>query len=139
MKVAAEMATRVPGPDEPRIEAQQWALDRAAEIAGEIVAGIRASGVRVIGDLERLREVPRGYDGDAPPPVRIPPAIAASMAMGVLAASGVKQRPGRTWIEPIETARFSTRSLAKVVAGRAVGSVVRRSAGSGPPPSGEQA
>jgi hypothetical protein len=139
MKVAAEMKLRIPGPDEPRIETPQWALDRAAEIAGEIVAGIRASGVRVIGDLERLREVPRGYAGDTPPPVRIPPEISASMAMGVLAASGVRRRPGRTWIEPIETARFSTRALAKVVAGRAVRSVARRRAGSGPPSSGEQA
>ena len=126
MKVAAAMKARVPGPDEPRIETPQWALDRAAEIADEVVTGILASGVRVIGDLERLREVPRGYDGETPPEVRIPPAISASMAMGVLTASGVTRRPGGTWVEPIETARVPTRRLARIVAGRAAGAVTHR-------------
>ncbi|HYO41958.1 MAG TPA: hypothetical protein VES19_02060 [Candidatus Limnocylindrales bacterium] len=128
MKVAAEMKTRVPAPDELRIVTPQWALDRAAEIADEIVTGIAASGVRVIGDLEVLREVPRGY-GDTQPEVRIPPAISASMAMGVLVASGATRRSGAAWIEPIETARLSTRRIARVVAGRAVSAAARRSPG----------
>ena len=126
MRVAAEMKKRVPGPDEPRIETPQWALDRAAGIASEIVAGIAASGVRVIGDLERLREMPRGFDGEAMPEVRVPPAISAAMAMGVLAASGVTRRSGGTWIEPVETARISTRRVARVVASRAVAGLARR-------------
>ena len=43
MKVATHMKARRPGPGEARIEAPQWALDRAGEIAREIVAGIETT------------------------------------------------------------------------------------------------
>ena len=49
---AAYMKTREPEPDEPRIETPQWALDRAGEIAVGMVERIRASGVRIVGDLD---------------------------------------------------------------------------------------
>lgn len=51
---AAYLLTRRPDPAEPRIETPQWALDRAGEIAGEMIAAIGSSGVRVIGDLATL-------------------------------------------------------------------------------------
>ena len=51
---AIHMKTRVPGPDEARIDTPQWALDRAGEIAAAMVPAIAASGVRVVGDLAAL-------------------------------------------------------------------------------------
>ena len=64
---AANMKFRQPARDEPRIETPRWARDRVADVTSEIVAGIAASGVRVIGDLQTLREDPNVSDGtDAP-------------------------------------------------------------------------
>ena len=47
---------REPGQDEPRLHTPDWALDAAAERGAAAVAGIRESGVKVIGDLDALAE-----------------------------------------------------------------------------------
>ena len=79
-----------PPADEMRVEPPQWALDKAGVVAREMVDAIAASGVRVVGDLEPLAAVPKSrLTGDRQPPIAIPPAVAASMAMGVLYASGL--------------------------------------------------
>ncbi len=112
MRVAAYMKTRRPGSDESRIDTPQWALDQAGEIAKEIVAGIEAMGVRVIGEPASLLGVPRSLPGDRLPPVLVAPEVAATMAMGVVQAS--RLRDGRTaggGIEPLELARVPTREL----------------------------
>jgi hypothetical protein len=126
MQVATAMKRRAPEPGEARIETPQWALDSALAIADEVIAGVAASGVRVLGDLEALRDAPPGLDGTTLPEVRIPPAISAALAMGVLEASGVARRPGGAWLEPVEAARISTSGLARVILGRAVSAVTRR-------------
>jgi len=136
---ATFMKRREPGPDEPRIETPQWALDRAGEIAREMVDAIAASGVHVIGDLESLAVVPRsGLAGDHQPEVCVPPEIAASMAMGVLVVSGLARGSGspdgpagtpfgrRRWVEPPELARLPTYHLAGALGGRTVDAVTRR-------------
>lgn len=82
---ALYMKQREPRPNETRVSAPQWALDRAGAVAEEMVAHIDASGVRVVGDLGLLTEVPRGW-ADKRPPVRITPEIAGRAAMGVLDA-----------------------------------------------------
>ncbi len=126
--------------DAPRVETPQWALDKAGAIAREMVDAIAASGVRVIGDLESLAEVPAsGLSGDPQPPVTVPPAIAATMAMGVLYSSGLARdgaapkdtkaswnRSSRVPIrgEPLELIRVPTRDL--------FGLLVRRGSGLGP-------
>lgn len=90
MRVAAHMKTRKPPLDEPRIAAPQWALDRAGEVAADIVAGIRALGVHVVGDLDSLTLVSNdGRVGEGPAWASVPPEVAAAMAMGALAAGGV--------------------------------------------------
>jgi hypothetical protein len=86
---AERMKLREPRPEWPRIETPQWAFDRAGIVAREIVAGIRASGIRVVGDLDRLADVPAGtvdavHDGN-----RIPSDIAAEMALGIVFAGGL--------------------------------------------------
>jgi hypothetical protein len=116
------MSRREPGPDEPRVEAPQWALDRAGEVAREMVAAIAASGVRVVGDLERLAapQAARGA-GDPGAPVCIPPDVAASMAMGVLEGSGLAQRGvsgSGLWVEPPEVSPVPTRQIAGVLVRR---------------------
>ncbi len=119
MKVATHMKARRPGPDEARIEAPQWALDRAGEIAQEIVAGIERLGVRVIGDLSSLTAVPRGLPGDRLPLASVSPEVAALMAMGIVEASRLRgRRAGGGWIEPLEIARVPTRELVKALARR---------------------
>src|SRR5258705_6217696 len=87
---AAYMKQRPPGPDEPRIETPQWALDRSGEIAREMVPRIAASGVQIIGDLATLTAVPvSGLSGEPQSDVCIPPDISAAMATGVAVVSGV--------------------------------------------------
>ena len=54
------------------------------------MAGIAASGARVIGDLESLTVVPRSrLDGDRLPEVQVSPEIAAWMAMGAVLAGNL--------------------------------------------------
>ena len=114
---------REPGPDEPRIETPQWALDRAGEIADEMVDAIVASGVRIVGDPEHLRPVmtSRLVDGRQPDP-GITPEIAATVAMSVLRASGLVPDPvdadghvTRPSVEPIALARIPTRRMVAIV------------------------
>ena len=135
MKVAASMKGRVPGPDELRIDTPQWALDAAGDVAREVVAGIRASGVRVIGDLDSLTVVPTSrLAGDALPDVTIPPEVAASMAMGALHAghleaeltgAGTRASAASTG-EPPEVARIPSRRLAGILLARGRRAVARR-------------
>ena len=139
---AARYMREAPPPaDAPRVETPQWALDRAGLVAREMVDAIAATGVRVVGDLDPLAEVPVSrLAGDRQPPVTVPPSIAATMAMGVLYSSGLAQPPGsgadatgwkrasRVAIrsEPIELVRVPTWDLFGVLVRRGASSVRRR-------------
>jgi hypothetical protein len=128
---AMHMKARPPGSDEPRIETPQWALDRAVAMDREIAPAIRASGVRVVGDLDSLTQ-PIASGEAGPAPVLVPPRVAAEMAVGVLLASGLARSGGRTadgepaWIEPIEVARVSTWQLVAVLVRRGRGAFAAR-------------
>ncbi len=119
---AQVMKRRRPEPDEPAVRAPQWAVDRACEVAREMIGTIATSGVRVVGDLEALAQAPEGRADDTRgPEVSLSPEIAASMAMGVLIATGGARReakgPGRfPFAEPIEMARVPTLRVLVVVA-----------------------
>ena len=84
---AQHLKRREPGGTEVPIRLPAWVADRVEAAATEIVAGIRASGVRVIGDLDLLTPAGTG-SGGSPHPVAATPAIAATMSMGLLAAAG---------------------------------------------------
>ncbi len=137
----AFMKRREPGPDEPRIETPQWALDRAGEVAREMIDAIVASDVRIVGDPEGLTKVPGSrLAGAVQPEVSITPEIAASAAMGMLIASGLARgatssipvdpeeptstKPGssdfvpRPTTEPLELVRISTPKLTGVLVRR---------------------
>jgi len=142
---AAYMKTREPEPDEPGIETPQWALDRAGEVAREMVDAIRASGVRIVGDLGSLTEVPRsGIDGTDRPTIVIPPAVAAHAAVGVVLASGLARGGAakiplttdapdidrdanapvpRPTVEPLALVRLSTVQVAGVLLRRLLAAV----------------
>lgn len=65
LRAGPRMKRRTPAKDELRIQLPAWAAPRVAAIADEIVAGIEASGVRVIGDLGNLASPALGVEPDA--------------------------------------------------------------------------
>ena len=138
---AALLLQRTPAEGEPRIETPDWALERAASTARDIVDGIRGAGVRIIGDLHALTVGPAArasaattYDVDA-----TWADIGATMALGIVLASGLARgeaskawsqipwpdgplaagrRPPRARVEPLELARVSTPLLGLILARR---------------------
>lgn len=82
------MQQRTPKPDEPKIELPDWSVEPIRAIATEMMDNIRATGVRVVGDLDDLLVVPPPRVGP-PPEAKVSPEVAASAAIGVLIASGL--------------------------------------------------
>jgi hypothetical protein len=91
--IAGHLKLRVPDAAEARIETPGWAVEESAAVARKAVAEIRATGVRVIGDLDSLamvEPVPAALPPtDAPPSPADWPALAASASMGLLGFSGL--------------------------------------------------
>jgi hypothetical protein len=117
-----------PDPASARVDLPEWAVPRVTAIEGEMVAGIAASGVHVIGDLARLAEVrTSGRSGFEGGPLVVPVEVAARLAMGVLYATGLAEAPapgqattrrssGRVvlpFAEPVEIARVPTRRVVR--------------------------
>ena len=142
---AAHMRGRTPAADEPRIELPAWSIEPIETLAREMMASIRASGVRVIGDLEALTTA-RTTRGPEDAPVVVSPAVAATAALGVLVASGLARgtgvitadesmgvqgdeslaRPPRPVQEPPELLRIGTSQLGIVIVRRARAAVQDR-------------
>lgn len=79
---------RVPGPGEQRIGTPRWALEAAAEVGEQLAESVRASGVRVIGDLDELSRV--GTPVEEEPsilPETIPSDIALEALSGMFASA----------------------------------------------------
>ncbi len=127
---------RTPRPGEPRVELPRWASDRAAEVSSQAVAGIAASGVRIVGDLDSLLAPPAVHPpAETPTVVDVPPDIAGAMAMGVAYASGARGRVQggeespdalRQIDEQVVLGFLSGRELARILADRVRASLVRR-------------
>ena len=83
------LALRRPEDDEPGITVPRWGLERAADLGARAADQIRTIGVRVIGDLATLSDLPPAEGPDRPPPLDPPlPASAAAIAvMGSILAS----------------------------------------------------
>ena len=82
------MQQREPDPSEPKIELPDWSVAPIRQIATEMMDNIRATGVRVVGDLDDMLYIPKPRIGP-PPEVNVSPEVAASAALGVLIASGL--------------------------------------------------
>ena len=139
------MQQRAPGPDEPRIELPDWSVEPIRAIATEMVTAIRASGVRVVGDLDDMLSTLAPRVGPAPE-VSVSPEVAASAALGVLIASGLargaaeltvddevervddtgRPQPPPVINEPPELLRVSTLQMALVMLRRSRAAVLSR-------------
>ncbi|NJD29468.1 MAG: hypothetical protein FIA92_14385 [Chloroflexi bacterium] len=96
---AALMERRKPAPDEAKVDLPPWSLEPVGQLAREIVDGIAASGVRVVGDLESLTRVStRREEGSAPYVIK--PDVAASLAFGILLATGAARGTARMEPDP---------------------------------------
>lgn len=77
---------RIPPGDEQRLQTPQWALDRAAEFAGQFADAIEQSGVGVVGDLAVLRAHVTGPVEGPPPVDQLPIDAAIAAVLGAMAA-----------------------------------------------------
>jgi len=76
---------RRPDASELKIPLPPGAADQVRALADEVVDNILATGVRVIGEIDSLRQVPTPALGDSVvAPSTVTPALAASVAAGVL-------------------------------------------------------
>ncbi|AKH82099.1 hypothetical protein AA958_07485 [Streptomyces sp. CNQ-509] len=122
-----------PAPDEPRITTPPWAEEAVAEVADRVVAGIAASGTRVVGDLDALTRRPSSPA--EPVTAREIPTEAATEAVlgGILAsaelaaktaappASAPPEAPtARTALEDRPVRNVPVKDLVRVVCRRAV-------------------
>jgi hypothetical protein len=132
---ASYMKARPPSADDPRVEAPQWALDRAGEVARQMVDAIVASGVRIIGDPERLTEVPTSQLPEGPRArSEIAPDTAAAAAMGILVSTGLARgstsfretRAGRGAVEPPAIVRIPSYQVLGVLWHRTRAAIERR-------------
>ncbi len=74
-----------PQADEEKVLMPQWALDRAAAMTEQIIAGIEQLNVKVSGDLDLLRNQPVSREStDFSGPEVVPSRTAARFAMGIL-------------------------------------------------------
>jgi hypothetical protein len=118
------MKRRVPPADERGVTMPAWAYPEVAKVQGEIVAGVRASGVAIIGDLGLLEEAPTPPAHEPEALAGIPPEIVGSMGLGLLSTTGairhaaVSKGPFK-FAEPAEVTRVPTYQLFGALAGRA--------------------
>ncbi len=137
---ARRVKHRTPRPDEQRVVPPAWAVVRAREVAEHAVAGIRASGVRVIGDLDGLVAVPGGAASEPPDPASMPTDVAMAMAVGLLQGGGLlvndqARAPGKLE-PPKEIPTVSDRRLLRIYARRkrtALGRAMRAQRGAAAP------
>ncbi len=127
---ASYMKTREPDPTEPRIALPRWAEERIATISREMVDGIKAAGVAVIGDLEALIVPLTERDGAVSQDVCITPEIAAAMVTGIAVSAGRargreaprtlhgESRAEARNEEQAELARYATYQLVGAILGR---------------------
>ncbi|HUG29251.1 MAG TPA: hypothetical protein VMQ65_01885 [Candidatus Limnocylindria bacterium] len=118
------MKRREPPKDEQAVVLPGWAYPEVIAIQREIVDNVRASGVAVIGDLDRLLEGVSPPSSEPEPLAGIPPDVVGSLGMALLEATGAvrsaaisKGRFRRA--EPAEVTRVPTDRLLGAIAGRA--------------------
>jgi len=110
------MKRRIPPPDEAPVALPGWAYPDVARIQRDVVAGIKASGIAIVGDLQLLEAAPPAPASDRGPVVAIPPEVVGAMGMGLLAATGASRQASVTkgpfkYAEPAEITRVPTYQL----------------------------
>lgn len=81
---------RWPAPEEPRLPMPKWALGRSAEVGAETAGATTSLGVRVVGDISTLTEVPDkvAEDDELTAMPELPGDAVALAILGAIAASG---------------------------------------------------
>jgi hypothetical protein len=132
----AMQINRKPGPDEIPITTPRWAIERAAEVGAEFAQTIRSLDVRVVGDLDRISDLPPESavrPDDAAEPTDLPLDAAVLAVIG--AVHGMEEaRSRRTPLpqevrpepKPLTPADFPARALVRSLAGRGVKRMKRR-------------
>ncbi len=119
---AERLKTRTPGPGEGRARTPKWALEQADGIARDMVAGIRASGAVLIGDIDGLcRPLAPDAPEDLPPADRtiaIPPDVVGALSVGIIESAGLTRQSRGIRGEPPLLQPFSTGRLLLTVARR---------------------
>lgn len=82
--VVTRLKARTPGADEPRVQLPGWALARCAELGEAHAEQIKASGVRVIGELASLYPGQSSPSHEQPDLAEIPADIAVESVAGVI-------------------------------------------------------
>lgn len=122
--VCEYMKRRTPDRDEPRVTLPTHAAERVAAVAREVVDGIVATGVRVIGDLERLAPASPDLAESDGAPTWIDAGVSAWLSMGVLDALGAGSASGGSLpSESADLAGIPTLQLA-VAIGRRPGDAI---------------
>lgn len=88
MGAVRNLQGRRPGPDEPKLFLPAWAVERANEISLDMIAGIEASGVHVIGDLHSLVSPSTNPADDMAPVTSIDMDIAVRAVIGAMRGGG---------------------------------------------------
>lgn len=118
------MKHREPPKDEQAVVLPRWAYPEVAAIQREMIDNVRALGVAVVGDLDRLMDGSTPPATDPEPLAGIPPEVVGSLGMGLLETTGavrsaaVSKGPFK-YAEPAEVSRVPTYQLLGAVAGRA--------------------
>jgi hypothetical protein len=121
---ARYLKLRRPPPDEQRAGVPAWAVDRTLQVAHRIVDGLRASGVRIVGDLDDLLVAPDVLTDDEVDAGQVPAEVAAVMAMGVAHVGGMLRHAEHLerherLEEGTELGYLGARDMARILAGRA--------------------
>jgi hypothetical protein len=79
----------------PKIGMPAWAAERATEIGAEMATNIAGLGIRVVGDLESLGQLPSGDDVKRPAPMLPAPLAADAVIAAITATLDVARGEGR--------------------------------------------
>lgn len=125
--VIRAMRTRQPAAGEAKIVTPAWAQDRIAALTETMVPGIRALGVRVVGDLDDLIATAARPDAaDRPTTPEVSVEVASLALLGALEQTGVPkvdERRRRAW-RPTED--YTTRELTGLLRRRLMGKATNR-------------
>jgi hypothetical protein len=127
------LSTRVPPAGEARQVLPAWAVAQAEVEADDMIRRLRATGVRVLGDLDSLRRIP--VTAEPTPVDHVPVELAAEGIAGVVLAATQRMRKTEARIEELTAAasgrprsveEIPTRELAAMLRTRIRAGIKRR-------------
>jgi hypothetical protein len=104
-----------------RIEVPQWAADRSAVLMQEMIDGVTAAGVNLVGDMAALTVPSRAPVPDVTTPTEVSTAASAGLLVGMMLAAGRgmpsfgagSMPPGLDEVGTKDLVRFTARRIAR--------------------------